>query len=441
MGKITEAPRELHIVKTADVVVVGGGPAGIASAAEASRQGASTILIERYGFLGGAGTAAGVTNFCGLYMMKQGEPFRTVRGISKELTDALVRVGSAVDPQLSLGGRTAVVPYNTFDYKRAADKLLIQSGVEIRFHCFVVGAIVENNRITAVITESKSGRQAIKANIFVDASGDADLAAFSGAPYEKGDEQGRVQTPSMMFLMGGVENEKAERDGIPGIEKAIHDAEKNGLYRFPRHEVIVRPQPTYGIWRANMTRISRMNKSIDGTNVEDMSFAEVEGRRQVEMYARFLKEHVPGFEKSYIIESAPEVGLRETRRIIGQYVIGEEDVLSGASFPDAIGCNSWPAERHGGDGGIKWAWIRDRGYHQIPYGSLLPRKVRNLLVAGRCISADPIAQSSLRVSGPCFAMGQAAGLAAAICTKNQMLPRQIDVNYLQNQLIRHDAFI
>jgi ribulose 1,5-bisphosphate synthetase/thiazole synthase len=422
-------------------LVVGGGPAGIASAAEASRQGAATILIERYGFLGGAGTTAGVTNFCGLYMMKQGKPFRTVRGISKEITDALVRAGSAVDPQPSLGGRTAVVPYNTFNYKRAADEMLIQSGVEIRFHCFVIGAVVEDHCITAVITESKSGRQAIKAKFFIDASGDADLAAFSGAPYQKGDEQGFMQTPTMMFLIGGVENEKAEREGVPFIEKIIHDTEKKGLFRFPRHSVIVRPQPIYGTWRANMTRISRMNESIDGTNVEDMSFAEVEGRRQVEMYAKFLKEQVPGFENSYIIESAPEVGIRETRRIIGQYVISQEDVLSGADFPDAIGCNSWPVERHQEDKGIQWAWIRGRGYHQIPYRSLLPKKVRNLLVAGRCISADPMALSSLRVSGPCFAMGQAAGLAAAICRKNQILPGQIDVNHLQELLKRNDVFM
>jgi hypothetical protein len=172
-----------------------------------------------------------------------------------------------------------------------------------------------------------------------------------------------------------------------------------------------------------------------------MTFAEIEGRRQVELYAKFLKDHVPGFEKSYLIESAPEVGIRETRRIIGEYRISEEDVLGGADFPDAIGCNAWPVERHRGDKGIHWVWIRSRGFYQIPYRSLLPRGVENLLVAGRCISADPVAQSSLRVSGPCFAMGQAAGLAAAICVKEQVTPGQVDVTDLQRLLEEKGAFI
>jgi hypothetical protein len=374
-------------------------------------------------------------------MIKEDGPFRIVRGIAKELTDALVRVGSAVDSQSSLGGKTAVVPYNTFAYKRAADELLVQSDVEIRFHSYVVGAIVDDHRIRAVISESKSGRQAIKGQIFIDASGDADLAVLAGCPYQKGDEEGFLQSPSMMFLLGGVDNERAEREGIPNLEKIILDTEAGGQFRFPRHTVIVRPQPTYGIWRANMTRISRENKSVDGTNVDDMTFAELEGRRQVEMYARFLKELVPGFEQSYIIESAPEVGIRETRRLIGVYTIREEDVMGGADFPDAIGCNAWPVERHTGDKRTQWAWIGGRGYHQIPYRSLLPKEIQNLLVAGRCLSADPIAQSSLRVSGPCFAMGQAAGLAAAICTKKQMMPRQMDVTHLQGLLKEQDVFI
>jgi hypothetical protein len=405
---------------------VGGGPAGIAAAAVASREGARTVLIERYGFLGGAGTVSGVTTFCGLYKVTDGEPFRIVRGITNEITDALVKMGSAIDAQLGVEGRIAVVPYNTFDYKRLADTLLIQSGATVRFHSLVVGAVVEGGCIRAVLTESKSGRQAISGTIFIDASGDGDLSAFAGAPYEKGDSQGFIQLPTMMFHVGGVDNERAENEGIPRMQVLMERAEETGAYGFPRLSAIARPQPIHGVWRANMTRISRDGKPIDGTNVDDLTFAEIEGRRQVEMYSRFLREWVPGFEKSYVIEVAPEVGIRETRRIIGQYVISGDDVLAGAEFEDAIGCNAWPMERHTADKEIQWKWIGGRGYHQIPYRSLI---------------ADPMAQSSLRVSGPCFAMGQAAGLAAALCVKRGEMPSRLDVADLQRALRKQGVFI
>lgn len=441
MQNIMEPAREIPVVMEAEVVVVGGGPAGIAAALASSREGARTVLIERYGFLGGAGTKSGATTFCGLYAIVDGVPFRVVRGISNEITDALVKMGSAVDVQPAVGGRTVVVPFHAFDYKRLADTLLIQSGAIVRFHSLVAGAVVEDGSIRALLTESKSGRQAISGAIFIDASGDGDLSAFAGAPYEKGDAYGFMQLPTMMFHIGNVDNERAENEGLPRIETLLERAEATGAYGFPRLSAIVRPQPTRGVWRANMTRITRSGKPIDGTDLDDLTFAEIEGRRQVQMYFRFLREWVPGFEKSYVIEAAPEVGIRETRRIMGQYVISEDDVLRGAEFEDTIGCNPWPIERHTADREIQWGWIRGRGYHQVPYRSLVPKGMQNLLVAGRCLSADPIAQSSLRVAGPCFATGQAAGLAATLCVKRQESPHRLDVQHLQRLLKERGAFI
>lgn len=438
---IAEPARQTPVVCEAEVVVVGGGPAGIAAATAAARAGARTVLLERYGFLGGAGTVAAVTNFCGLYAVSKGVPFRVVRGVASEITTALVKRGAAEDWQLAVGDQTAVVPYDTFVYKRVADGLVLAAGVTVRFHTFVVGAVVEHGQIRAVLTESKSGRQAITGAIFIDASGDADLAMFAGASWETGDAQGFVQFPTMMFRLGGVENSSAEEEGLPHLRQLMQAAEAEGAYRFPRLSVMVRPQPHSGEWRANMTRISRDGQPLDGTNVDDLTFAELEGRRQVDMYARFLREWVPGFEASYVIESAPQIGIRETRRIVGPYVLTEEDVVQSADFSDVIGCNPWPIERHTANRETRWGWIRGRGYHQIPYRCLLPQHVDNLLVAGRCVSADPVAQSSIRVSGPCFAMGQAAGVAAALCVQRGEAPAGVDVEHVQRLLQGQGVFL
>jgi ribulose 1,5-bisphosphate synthetase/thiazole synthase len=438
--QIAEPARNTPVALEADVVVVGGGPAGIAAIA-AARAGARTLLVERYGFLGGAGTAAGVTNFCGLYAVRDGQPFRVVRGIASEITSELVRIGAAVDPQSAMGGRTFVAPYDVSAFKCVADNSVLLAGAALRFHTLVAGVVVEDGRIRGLLTESKSGRQAIMGKVFVDASGDADVAAFAGAPFEVGDASGALQSPTMMFRLAGVDNEAAEREGVPRLRDLMAEAEKRGAYRFPRLSAIVRPQPFSGEWRANMTRITRPAGTVDGADADDLTFAEVEGRRQVEMYARFLREWVPGFEKSRVIEIAPHVGIRETRRIVGRYILTEDDVLGQADFADAIGCNPWPVERHTGDKEIEWRWIPGRGYHQIPYRCLLPLGVDNLLVAGRCVSATSIAQSSVRVSGPCLAMGQAAGLAVALCVKMGALPADLDAVLLQRRLVEQGAFL
>jgi hypothetical protein len=340
-----------------------------------------------------------------------------------------------------MGGRTYVAPYDTHTFKRVADALLLSAGAALRFHTLVAGAAVEGGRIRALLTESKSGRQAAAGTVFVDATGDADVAFVAGAPCDKGDASGALQSPTLMFRLAAVDNEAAEGEGIPRLRELLAEAERSGAYRFPRHSVILRPQPVAGEWRANMTRITRPGGSVDGTNADDLTFAEVEGRRQVEMYARFLREWVPGFANSRVVEIAPQVGIRETRRIAGRYTLTEADVLGSADFADAIGCNPWPVERHTADKEIEWRWIGGRGYGQIPYRCLLPARVDNLLVAGRCVSATPIAQSSVRVSGPCMATGQAAGLAAALCAQSGTLPADLDVALLQRRLVEQGAFL
>jgi len=443
MGFIVEPSRETEISAETEILVLGGGPAGIAAATAAARTGAKTILLEKYGFLGGMGTAAMVTNFCGLHANINGSIQQVVRGIADDILDRLEKLGGLNKPHTirAIGGGhdTAAQAYDTAAYKVAADELLTEAGVDIRFHSLAVGVIMKHKHlIDSIILETKSGRKAIKAEVFIDCSGDGDLAFWSGAIYEKGDESGFLAYPTTMFRVGNVDDERAHRCGRPNLSKLIKDA--GNEYDLPRKTGIINSQAHAGEWRANLTQISNNGLSIDGTNWNQLSFAEKEGRKQVSEYFRFLKDRVPGFENSYLLETAAQIGIRETRRIIGEYILTAEDVLFCHDFNDSIGCNGWPLEQHL-QGSAKWTFLSGRGYHQIPFGTIIPIGIDNLLVAGRCASTTSEGQASLRVSGPCFAMGQAAGTAAQMARQLKMPPNRIDRKLLQKQLVGDGAFI
>jgi hypothetical protein len=404
-----------------------------------ARGGARTLLVERYGFLGGMGTAALVTSFCGLYANVHGEQRQVVRGIADELLARLAALDGLNVPQ-DFAGRITVQSYDVAAYKCAADDLVLGAGVELLFHALAVGAVIEDGRIGALLVESKSGRGAVRGRVFVDCSGDADLAAWAGAPYAKGNAAGFLQLPTLMFRLGNVDGGRAEAEGVPQLRERLAAAQAAGEYTFPRLYPIVRPQGHPGEWRANMTQISRDGAAIDGTSVDDLTYAEIEGRRQVRLYHRFLRAEVPGFEECYVQEIATQVGIRETRRIVGAYVLTREDVLGSREFPDAIGVNGWPLEHHL-PGTVRFEYIPGRGYHGLPYRCLVPQGVDNLLVAGRCLSATPDAQASARVSGPCFAMGQAAGTAAAMLVRGGGRPADLDVGALRTALSAQGAYL
>jgi FAD dependent oxidoreductase len=426
-----------------EVVVVGGGPAGIMAAAAAARTGYSVILLERYGFLGGAGTAGGLSTFCGLHAKVHGEHRRVIHGLADELLDRMGKLDGLSRPHLTINDGIQAQAFDISIYKMAADDLVVGSGARLLFHALAVGAVMASeDAIDSVLIESKSGRAAIRGRIFIDASGDGDLAAWAGAPFEKSAALHEMLYPSLMFRINGVDAAAAGEAPWRTVERLMEDAEQAGTHTFPRKKPIVRPQRNPLEWRANLTQLSNPDGSaVDGTDVDQLTHGELQGRHQALDAFTFIRDNTPGFGDSYIVDLAPQIGIRETRRVIGQYQLTEDDVLGCADFPDTIGVNGWPVESHVA-GSVEFRWQRDpRGFCQLPFRMILPGRVANLYVIGRCASMTHDAQSAARVTGPCFAMGEAAGTAAGLALDAGLRCDAVDVGLLQDRLERAGAYL
>jgi hypothetical protein len=436
---IDEPARSVPVHGDYEVVVLGGGPAGIAAAASAAAQGRKTILVERYGFLGGAGTASGVTTFCGLFANVHGDIRKIVHGVADDLLARIDRLGGLNAPHLVLG-KTKGLAYDTTAYKAAADDLLMGRGVDLFFHAFGVGVVAESDELTALIVETKSGRRAIRGRMFIDCSGDGDLAAWAGAPFELGDAAGNLMYPTMMFRVNGVDPALAG-EAWTTIPELMRKAEKGGT-RFARQGVIVRPQRNPVEWRVNATQVaSRNGRALDGTDAAELSYGEIEGRRQAQTFMSFLRSSVPGFAQAYIVDTPPQLGIRETRRIIGAYQLSGEDVLNCASFEDAIGV----VLAAGAARCRQCQWSRppipqSRGFNPLPYRMMLPQRPGNLLVRPRA-SMTREGHSAARASGGCFVMGEAAGSAAHLALAGKTTVAEVDVAKLQGLLEAQGAYL
>jgi glycine/D-amino acid oxidase-like deaminating enzyme len=443
----TQAP----LVGEAEVIVVGGGPAGIGAAIASARNGARTMLVERYGFLGGMATAGLVGPFMTSYGIDGKEPI--IEGIFKELVDRMVAVGAALDPAGIKGfsahggyhtyGHEHVTPFDPEALKFVAQEMAVEAGVDLRFHRFFVDSLVDGNAIAGVVTASKSGLEILKGRILIDTTGDGDVAARAGAPYEKGrPEDGRLQPVSLFFRVGNVDDAAVqaymdeEHDG--SFADLVREAMEAGEFSHPKHRLTMFKMLRPGEWWANASRIH----GIDATDPDQLTEAEIEGHRQVRYLVDFMQKRVPGFDACYLIDTGTQIGVRETRRIMGEYVLTASDVFGARCFDDAIARVSFPIDIHDvqGGGGF-FEGPKEGPYYTIPYRCLVPRDIDNLLVAGRCISATHEAHGSLRVMPPCFATGQAAGTAGALTLELDTRPRDIDVSLLRDSLSQQGALI
>jgi hypothetical protein len=366
-----------------------------------------------------------------------GEP--VVAGVLRRLLERLVRAGGAIPPSLATG---YVVPFDPEWFKLIALELLDEAGVRFLFHAFASGVLPGNQ---GVVFETKSGPLAIRARVIVDCTGDGDVAVQAGAPCAIGREDGLVQPMTLMFRVtefqraifeAYVRENPKEWRGVHGLWALVRRATQEGNLELPREDMLFFGTPHEKEVSVNSTRVTR----VCGTDVWDLSYAEWCSRRQMRQIAAFLRRYVPGFEESYVVQSGVQIGVRETRRVIGEYQLTVDDVLGARKFDDAIARGAYPVDIHNPKGtGTVLKRLPPGEAYDIPLRCLLPRNTERLLVAGRCISGTHEAHSSYRVMPIVMATGQAAGVCAAIAAKSGKTPRQVAVGEVQRELVRQEA--
>lgn len=446
---------------TCDVLVVGGGPAGVTAAIAAAREGADVLLVEQGGFCGGMATRGLVGPFMTCYDAEGKEMI--IRGIFEEIVNRMVERGFAIHPSEVMGGTAYtswikighdhVTPFEAEGLKLVLDEMLTEAGVRVLYHTDFLSPMMEGKKIVGGVFHSKSGVGAANAKVVIDATGDGDVAYRAGASYEMGNEElGLIQPATMFFRISGVDSAAAEadiqanlhnfyrKDGVNyrSFHWRVSEAKENGDWSLKRVSIGLFKMPKDDEWCVNTSRIM----GVDSTDAESVTAAEIEGRRQADEIFRFLKKYVPGCEKATIKSTASHVGIRESRHILGEYRLLADDLLSAKVPEDRILVAANSVDVHGRFGPTSNEYVPIEGsYYGVPYRSLLPKEIEGLLLAGRCVSADSTAAGAIRVMPPCMAMGQAAGIAAAMAAEQGVSVKKIDVSELQRRLVAKGAYL
>ena len=445
----------------ADVVVIGGGPSGMCAAIAAAREGVRVILVEQAGFSGGMATRGLVGPFMTCYDAK-GETM-IIRGLFEEIVNRMVDRGFAIHPSEVHGGTAFtswikighehVTPFEPEGLKVIMDEMLTEAGVKVLYHTDFLRPVMEKDTIIGVLVSSKRGMEIIQGTIVIDCTGDGDVAFRSGVPYEMGNEELNLMQPaSMFFQISNVDHEAVEADIQANIDNfyrkdgvnyrsfhwRVSEARENGDWDLKRVSIGLFRMPKPDEWCVNTSRIM----GVDSTDNESLTDAEIEGRQQAQTIFRFLQKYVPGCENARIKSTASYIGIRESRHIRGEYRLTAEDLLESKVPEDSILLAANSVDVHGRFGPTSNEYVPIKGdYYGVPYRSLIPVGVEQLLIAGRCVSADSTAAGAIRVMPPCMGMGQAAGTAAALAIKEGCTVRQLDAQKLRKVLMERGAYL
>lgn len=460
---------EMKVHSESDVVVAGGGPSGLVAAIAAARAGATTTLVEQYGFLGGMATAASVGPFSPFHYDDQ----QITMGIPQELVERLMAAGGSTGhlkcvPEYGSGSYMAY--FDREVYKQVAFDMVREAGARLLLHSFVGGAVTDGNRVTGIRVANKSGFQQVLGKVVVDATGDGDVAAAAGAEFKWGRDSDNLGQPMTMFFeMANVDVAKIldyieknpddfewtsrlySRTPLPkelnqtyfvaqGYKKFVAEAKAKGDLVLGRETVLLQSTMRENTIVFNSTRVGK----LQGTNIDQFTQAEILGREQAMSLAAFMKKYVPGFENAYVSSTGAQIGVRESRHIIGEHILTQDDVVEGRRFADVVARGFFPVDIHDPTGARGYqaggsTWIKPKGPYDIPMRCLVPRTLDGLVMTGRNISAAHEAHGSLRVQGTAFAIGHASGVLAAVAALSGVQPRAADVARVQSTLVQQRA--
>lgn len=453
---------DIRSTRKTGVLVIGGGPAGVCAAIASARMGVDTTIVERSGCLGGMATLGLVAPF--MTSFDASGEIQCIRGLFDETVNRMVALGGAIHPrEVRAGtafsawitaGHDHVTPFDAETLKLVLDRMCAEAGVKVLLHASFAGPVMKGDAVRGAVLLTRRGFEEVRADVVVDATGDGDVAAAAGVPFEFGNpETGRVQPATLFFRINCVDSRKLEADVMAHIHefrkvdgvsyRALHwhvlKAEDAGEWDIARKSVNIYRGVREDEWAVNCTRIA----GVDSTDSDSLSAAEAEGRRQVRELMDFFHKYVPGCENAALMSSASTLGIRESRHIAGDYTLTADDLLGCKVPEDSILLASNSVDVHGRNSNMstEYRTISGGRWYGVPYRSLLPLGAEGLLLAGRCLSATSDAAGAVRVMPPCMAMGQAAGTAAALSVLGGLSPRNVDVSRLTERLVHDGVFL